>query len=335
MSVTPTRILLLGGTRFVGPHVVRELIAGGHSVLVFHRGETENPLLAEAEHLHGDLADFGRHLPALRAFCPRVVIDLQAMRPEEGRRVLAFKGISRRAIVASSADVYRAFGRLHRTEPGPPDPLPLTEDAPLRKSVIAEDYDKVGMEREAQSDPEFPVTVLRLPATHGLGDYQHRLYQYVKRMDDGRPAILLDRSFASWRWVRGYVKDVAHAVALAATDERATGRIYNVADAAVFSEADWVQQIARVHGWAGKVVAISPEQLPSGLRRSEKYDFSQHYVVDSSRIRGELGYSERVEPNEALRRTIEWERENPPPELDPSQWDYTAEDEALQVALHQ
>jgi nucleoside-diphosphate-sugar epimerase len=334
VSAAPTKIVILGGTRFVGPHVVRELIAGGHSVLVFHRGETENLLAAEAEHLHGDFADFGRHLPALRAFRPRVVIDMQAMRPRQGRRVLAFKGVSRSAIVASSADVYRAFGRLHRTEPGPPDPLPLTEDSPLRESVIAEDYDKVGVERQAQSDPEFPVTVLRLPAIHGPGDYQHRLYQYLKRMDDGRPAILLDRSVAPWRWVRGYVEDVAHAVVLAATDERAAGRIYNVADAAVLSEADWVQRIARVHGWGGKVVAVTPEQLPPGLRRSEKYDFGQDYVVDASRIRRELGYSERVEPKEALRRTIKWERENPPAELDPSQWDYAAEDAALQAAFH-
>ncbi len=328
------RILILGGTRFVGPHVVRELVAGGHSVLVFHRGDTENPLSDEAEHLHGDFADFGRHLPALRAFRPHVLIDMQAMQPADGRRVVAFKGVARRAIVASSADVYRAFGRLHRTEPGPPDSLPLTEDSPLRKSVITEDSDKVGMEREAQSDPQFPVTVLRLPAIHGPGDYQHRLYQYVKRMDDGRPAILLDRSVASWRWVRGYVEDVAHAVALAAADERPAGRVYNVADAAVFSEADWVQQIARVHGWAGKVIAVSPELLPSGLRQSEKYDFGQHYVVDSSRIRRDLGYSERVEPKEALRRTIAWERENAPAELDPSQWDYAAEDAAFRVALH-
>lgn len=323
------QILVLGGTRFVGPHVVRELVNDGHRVAVFHRGETESHLAASAHHLHGDLADFERYLPDLRRLEPEVVIDLRAFRREEGRRVLGLRGVARRGVIASSADVYRAFGRVQGTEPGPPDPVPLTEDSPLREVVISDDYDKVGVEREAQKDPTFPVTVLRLPAIHGPGDYQHRLYHYVKRMDDGRQAILLDAAVASWRWMRGYVEDVAHAIALAATDERAAGRIYNVADPEAFTEEEWVRRIGRVHGWIGNVIALPSAELPKGLRQWEKYDLGQDYAVDSSRIRGELGYAERVEADEALRRAIEWERANPPGTLDPTEWDYASEDAVL------
>ena len=247
--------------------------------------------------------EFEHHVPELRALGPDVVVDLQAFRREDARRVLAFKGVASRGVVASSADVYRAFGRLHRTEPGEPDPLPLTEDSPLREVVIREDYDKVGVEKEAQSDPGFPVTVMRLPAIHGPGDYQHRLYEYVKPMDDGAPTIELDPELAGWRWVRGYVEDVAHALCLAATDERAAGRTYNVADPVSFSEREWVERIARVHGWDGKTVLVSKEQ---------PYDLRQDYVVDSDRIRAELGYAEPTDADEALARTIEWERANPP-----------------------
>jgi nucleoside-diphosphate-sugar epimerase len=42
-----------------------------------------------------------------------------------------------------------------------------------------------------------PGTVLRLPTVYGPGDYQHRLFEYLKRMDDGRPAILLGEGVAS------------------------------------------------------------------------------------------------------------------------------------------
>jgi nucleoside-diphosphate-sugar epimerase len=320
------RIVVLGGTRFVGPHVVLGLLEAGHHVIVFHRGETESELTAGAQHVHGDFADFERHLPALKACEPEVVIDLCAFRREDGRRILAFKDVAHRGVVASSADVYRAFGRVHRTEPGPPDPVPLTEDSPLRAVVIAEDYDKVGVEQEAGADSDFPVTIVRLPAIHGPGDYLHRLYRYVKRMDDGRPAILLDEAVAAWCWVRGYVEDVAHAVALAATHEHPSVRVYNVADPVAFSEAEWVREIARVHGWDGKVVAVSAERLPPALRQSEKFDLRQNYAVDSSRIRREIGYVEKIDAAEALRRTIKWERENPPAELDPAEWDYRTED---------
>ncbi len=163
-----------------------------------------------------------------------------------------------------------------------------------------------------QADPDFPVTVVRLPAIHGPGDYLHRLYPYVKRMDDGRPAILLDQVEATWRWVRGYVEDIAHALALATTAENAAGQVYNVAEAIAYSEAEWVHRIARVHGWSGEVVAVPPERLPPAMRPSERFDLRQDYAVDSSRIRRELGYTETIDTDEALRRTIRWEREHPP-----------------------
>ena len=42
------------------------------------------------------------------------------------------------------------------------------------------------------SDPELPGTVLRLPAVYGPEDRQHRTFEYLKRMDDGRRAILVE-----------------------------------------------------------------------------------------------------------------------------------------------
>ena len=41
--------------------------------------------------------------------------------------------------------------------------------------------------------------------------YQRRLALFLRRMDDGRPAILLNRALARWRWSRGYVEDIVAA----------------------------------------------------------------------------------------------------------------------------
>src|SRR4051794_33220325 len=117
------RILVLGGTRFTGPFIVRDLAVAGHDVMVFHRGEHEVEL--PAEHVHGDFADFDRYVDRLRAFEPEIVIDALAVRPEDASRVGAFARTASHAVVLSSADVYRAFGRIWRSEPGPPDPVPL------------------------------------------------------------------------------------------------------------------------------------------------------------------------------------------------------------------
>jgi dTDP-D-glucose 4,6-dehydratase len=55
----------------------------------------------------------------------------------------------------------------------------------------------------------------------------------------------------------------------------------------------------------------------------------QDIVVDTSRIREELGYQERVELEEALRSTVSWERANPPNEINAKAFDYVTEDAFL------
>jgi len=63
--------------------------------------------------------------------------------------------------------------------------------------------------------------------------------------------------------------------------------------------------------------------------RSDSFDLSQQYDVDSSRIRNELGYAEVLRFDEALRRTIEWERANPPEKIDANDFNYDAEDAVI------
>jgi nucleoside-diphosphate-sugar epimerase len=190
------------------------------------------------------------------------------------------------------------------------------------------DYDKIPVERAVMSDRELPGTVLRLPATYGPGDRQHRLFEYLKRMDDGRPFILLGSEEARWRQTHGYVENVADAVALAATDARAAGRIFNVGEEGARSRAEWVREIGRAAGWDGEVVAVPEGLLPEHLRSPASFDYD--LVADTGRIRKELGYEERVPRDEALLKTVAWERANPPAEVDPRQFDYRAETAALE-----
>lgn len=312
---------------------MRRLAEREHDVTIFHRGETEADLPSSVRHIHGDFSNFGNHVGELHALSPEVVLDMVPFREEDAQRLKSFKGVARRVVAISSGDVYRAFGRIGRTEPGPPDPIPLTEASPLREKLsnAGLGYNKTAVEREIMNDPDLSAAILRLPATHGPGDQQHRLFKYLKRMDDQRPFILLDEALANWQWSRGYVEDVAHAIVLAVTNEQAVGRVYNVADPVAFTEAEWVRHIARVHGWKGEVIALPSEKLSPGLS-SYVWDLRQQYVVDTSRIRRELGYVEQVPFDEALRRTIEWERANPPEKVDRAQFDYAAEDAAVSKA---
>lgn len=342
------RILVIGGTHFMGPDVVRRLHEAGHEVVIFHRGRTSIEPTPGVRHILGDRRRLPEYADALRASRPEVVLDMIPMIERDAQDVVRVcAGVARRLVAISSQDVYRAFGRVRRAEPGPPDPVPLTEESPLRETLYLyrgetpradddperwmDDYDKILVERVVMGTPELPATVLRLPAVYGPRDEQHRLREYLTRMDAGRPAILLDAGLAAWRWTRGYVENVAEAIALAVADERAAGRIYNVGEPDALTTRAWVETIARAAGWDGEILVAPREALPASL--APRIDTAQEIVTDTSRMRRELGYAERVPRDEAMRRAVAWERANPPSEAERaafgSTFDAAAEDAVL------
>jgi nucleoside-diphosphate-sugar epimerase len=330
------RILVIGGTRFIGPYVVRRLVSQGHDVAVFHRGETEAELPPAVAHIHGERARLAEFGDTLRRFAPDAAIDMAPYTENDARVALgALRGMARRIVALSSMDVYRAYGRFHGTEPGPAERSPLTEDSPLRERLFPyrgegrglDDYEKILVERAVMNDPDLAGTVLRLPMVYGPGDYQHRLFLDLKRMDDGRPAILLPEDVAGWRWTRGYVEDIAAAVVMAATDVRAAGRLYNVGEQDALTYGEWVRSLGRAAGWTGRVVSVPRERLPVHLPPPSG-DYGQDLVCDTSRIREELGYAEVVPRDAGLSRATEWERANRPAG-EPEWFDYEAEDAVL------
>jgi nucleoside-diphosphate-sugar epimerase len=342
------RVLVLGGTGFIGPDVVRELVARGHQVTIFHRGTTE-PELGGARHLHGDRERLDQARDAFAAFAPEVALDMRPLVEADAVSVMrVLRGVVPRLVAISSADVYRAYGRMHGTEPGPPIPMPLAEDAPLRETLYPyrgalgrrlggapwmDDYDKIPIERRVLGDDAISGTVLRLPFVHGPRSY--RYHNYLRRMRDGRSAILIGAAFAALRGTRGYVSDVARAIALAVETDRAAGRVYNVGEREPMAEADVARAIGRAAGWSGEVVAVDEsrvprelaERLPPSLANPTAHDL----VLDTSRIRSELGYRERVQPADGFRRAVEWMDAHPAPDGTPATGvvDYAAEDELL------
>jgi nucleoside-diphosphate-sugar epimerase len=266
------------------------------------------------------------------------------MHPRHGRDAVSLaetiRGVAERVVAVSSQDVYRTYGILWRREQTEPNATPITEDGPLRSALypyrpLARDeddpkyhYDKIPAEQVVMGEARLPGTVLRLPAVYGPGDRQHRLFEYLKRMDDGRPFILLGEGEARWRWTHGYVENVAGAVALAVTDERAAGRVYNVGEQGALNRSEWVRAIGRAAGWGGKVLEVPEGELPAHLKGPAGYEHD--LVVDTARIREELGYREKVTREEAVLKTIAWERANPPAEVNPEQFDYAAEDAVIE-----
>ena len=338
------RILAIGGSGFIGPHVVRALVDRGHEVAVFHRGKATVSLPSDVWTILGDRNRLNEHATVLHEFRPEVVLDMILSSASQARQLMnTFRGVARRVVVLSSMDVYRACGVLHGSEPGSLEPIPLTENSRLRERAqtypppvlkalqgvfgwIDDEYDKVPVERAVVSDPQLPATVLRLPMVYGPGDPLHRFYPFVKRIADGRQKILFSEGSAAWRSPRGYVENVAEAIALAAVSDRVAGEIFNIAEDPAYSELEWAQRIAAAMSWQGQFIVLPEDKTPVHLRT--RGNAAQHWVASSAKIREFLGYREPVSLEEAIRRTVAWERENPPAGDSFHQFDYAAEDTA-------
>jgi nucleoside-diphosphate-sugar epimerase len=282
------RILFIGGTRSVGSSAARRLARNGHEVTVFHRGEHESDLPASVRHLRSPAAAMPVRLipPELIAFEPEVVVHMIAMGEQDMRAAVnAFAGVARRLVVPSSGDVYRAFGVFKGLEPDVADPALLDERAPLRRKLfpyragntptdaLAYYYEKILVERTAQSDARLAATILRFPKLYGPKDNADLATVYGFR------------HHPHWRWTHGHVENVAAAVALAVEDNRAAGRTFNVGEKhtptmgerlARLPPADWVP-------------------LADGGA-----NFEQPIAYDTSRIRSELGYRDEVDEAEAM-----------------------------------
>jgi len=336
------KILIIGGTNFIGPWVVRHLVTMGHDVTIFHRGKTKAELPENVHHIFGERSQLQDYKNEFEKLSPDVVVDIICYTELEARIFMdVFKSITKRVVTISSMDVYRVYGIILGKESGTEE-VPLTEDSALRSSLYPfkdlpirlcgkpADYDKILVERVVMSS-ELSGTILRLPMVYGANDPLNRLSPYLKRMDDSRDAIVFLDIIAKWRGSYGYVENIGYAIALAVINEKAAGRIYHVAEPETLSEGERVNKIGEIAGWKGKVISFPKDKFPQDW--DLPLNSEQDWFVDSTRIRKELGYKEIVSIEEALKRTIEWERNHLSIEMQqlvaPFLLDYPTEDTIL------
>ena len=231
-----TSVLVVGGTNFIGPEVVRSLVRRGTDVTVLHRGEHEDEL-GDVRHIHADRADLASHVAEIS---PDVVLDMVPVHAAHAESVMAAAEADRagRVVAVSSMDVYRGFDVVHRKETTV-QPVPFTEESELRvhrypyrsrfePGDAMYDYDKIDVEERVLGSVAVPGVVLRLPVVFGPKDRQHRLYGIARRIADGMPVIVMPEGLGVWRFGKAFRSNVADAIALGCVHPAAAGGIFNV-----------------------------------------------------------------------------------------------------------
>jgi nucleoside-diphosphate-sugar epimerase len=278
------RILVMGGTRFVGKPLVASLQAAGHDLSLFTRGR--QPLPAGVEHLLGDRSEEAG-LACLEGRRFDVIIDSSGRSLEDSRRVIARTGVpTHRFVYVSSAGVY-ADSEL----------WPLDEDSPTdpasRHAGKAETEDWLRAEG-------IPFTSFRPTYIVGPGNYNPVESWFFDRIVQGRPVPL--PGDGSTITQLGHVTDLAAAMARCIEVETATNRIYNCSGRQGVTFRGLVAAAARAAGRDPQSVEIRSFD-PAGLDKKARKAFPlrlAHFLTDITRVRRELAWEPQFDLDATL-----------------------------------
>ncbi|MFN7982843.1 MAG: NAD-dependent epimerase/dehydratase family protein [Vicinamibacterales bacterium] len=180
MSASSMNVLVLGGTRFIGRHIVEALLASGHRVSVLTRGRSPDPLDASVERLHGDRSEGASGLAALAGRRWDACIDVSGYTPLQVRSSAeALADHVRRYVFVSTVSVYAQGSHRPVVET---DPL-LPEAGEAIVEVTNENYGplKVTCERIVREVFGAGATFLRPQIVAGPFDPTGRHTYWVQR----------------------------------------------------------------------------------------------------------------------------------------------------------
>jgi 2'-hydroxyisoflavone reductase len=307
------RLLILGGTVFLGRHLVAAAVEAGHTVTTFTRGEHPAPLPEGVEQLHGNRDS---DLSALRGRAWDAVIDTSGYFPRELNDSMAvLAGAVGHYTFISSISAYADFSRAG-----------LTEDAPLAtladpgvEEITGDTYGglKALCERTAEAAMPGRTLVIRPGLIVGPYDptdrfthWPHRVAAGGEVLAPGRPGrevqFIDARDLAEWtlRLAEGQVVGVYHATGPAAP--QSFGGLLDVCQAVAGGGAEIT--------WVGEPFleerGVKPwSELPLWLPESDA-SYAGFQRVDCSRA---LGAGLTFRPLErTVRDTLDWAGTRPP-----------------------
>src|SRR5262245_28511530 len=252
------RVLVIGGTSFIGRLLVAELLKAGHEVTVMHR-RAKNDLGKRVGNLVADRNDPGAVRAALRFQSFQVVFD-NVYDWERGTTAAQVEGTAQAVITSSRDRLTRyifmssvaAYGdglNHHDGDPLAPDDHP---EAYVRNKAMTERT----LFRMHQNTG-FPVVTLRPPFIYGPGNPMYREAFFWDRLRDGRPIILPGDGHRLLQFV--YIKDLVRACLRAMEEPDAAGEAFNVANERPITQAEFVQAIITAAGKKPNVARVPRE----------------------------------------------------------------------------
>jgi nucleoside-diphosphate-sugar epimerase len=318
------KTLVMGGSKFVGLHLVYELMRQGHDVTVFNRGKTEVKFSEGVKCLYGDRYSSTQMGSLLQGHNFEAIFDTSAYlfgtplnpRAYEGEMKIwrgLFSETLKHLVFISSNVVYAET-----------DFYPITEESPFNRSTEANmpggqdamNYrlNKLKCEDELRKvfkEEGFPATILRASWVYGPENYRYfREASYFVRLEDGRRIIVPGKGHLIHQC--GHVDDLARAFVCVLGNQRALGESYNVTGEEFFTINGFISTAARVVGVEPRMVHIDYKILDQMQKAVSIFQsllaHERSSFLSIEKAKKHLNWKPQYDLESGLRQTYQWFR---------------------------
>jgi nucleoside-diphosphate-sugar epimerase len=338
------KALVIGGVGSTGPPIIDGLMKRDYEVTILHRGVHETDLPPQVEHIHADPHWRENLVEGLEGRSFDLVVAVYGRLRLVAETVM---GRTNRLIsVGGALATYKGWMRV--TEPHPWDgmeesPVPVAEDHPLATAPGVDNFSEQVRESEkvvmkAHRDGHYNATHVRYPIVYGPRHIGSPEWGIIRRVRDGRRQLILPGGGMALL-SRGFAENIAHGIMLAVDKPEASGgQTYNICDERILYNREWVGLVAGIMKHEFELIEIPFDVLPPGFRAAPTQTlFRYHRVMDTTKIKQQLGYRDVVPVEKALEMTVDWYTKHPlPPGGEVEQasgdpFDYDSEDALIRL----
>ena len=306
------KVLVMGGTRFNGLALVRELVRQGHDVTVFNRGKSVADLPGEVRRLVGDRHDHEALAKTLGRASYDCVHDVSAYTPDDVRSMVEILTDRVGHYVFASSTVMYARANL----------LPITEEHPVDRTDRQSEYgmNKILCEEllvDAWQQRRFPATMVPFSMVFGpnniIPDREQRMFA---RLLAGRPVFIAGDGTTIGQV--GHVDDQARALVEMMGNEKTFGQRYNLTGADFWTDEGYVDTFADVLGCEPRKVYIPAPlmdeiwQSPADTRyliqsvAPNIHPWNESVVFSIDRLRADIDWQPQYNLRSSVEQTYQW-----------------------------
>lgn len=270
------RILIMGGTRFIGVYLTKILVEQGHEVVLFNRGKKPAPIEG-IQQIHGDRTDASQIKEKLSSENFDAIFDNNGRELSDTQPLAEiFKGRVKHFVYMSSAGVYLKTDQLPHIEGDAIDPKSRHKGKHETEAYLIEQG--------------LPFTSIRPTYIYGPQNYNDVEAWFFDRIVRDRPIPVPGNGLHITQL--GHCKDLANAMAAVLGNEKAIGQIYNVSGERFVTFDGLARACAEA---AGK----SPDELQIVHYDPKKFDFGkrkgfplrvQHFFASVNKAMTELNW---------------------------------------------